>query len=449
MKTLKQHHFFPPKAEDKLRHLFRRVYKEHPFYRHIFEETKLNPDDDPISVLNRLPVLDRTDYLGLQRDIFSRLKGAQFLTERSSGTTGPRKIRFVTQRDEAAEEELCFRFFRQCGLTPSDRVLAIDVDSPEIYLFYSRALLRMGIRDFSYVNYTDSGHEALKPIFTFRPTAIFSVPSVVSRCRAELERASGPDGQGHLKKVVYIAENMSPELRRTLCQQMGLEVFSFYGSTEIGSMAGECEKHEGIHLFNDAVVPTVIDPADDGGCITGQVAWTTLHFTDQPLIKYVNGDIVSVAKNECTCGRHYPLMTEVSRVDDIFTIYGQKFRYHDFERVIRGELGSIKSLKIIITSEAKRDRVIFQVPDYLVKERDVIIKAVRLIDDFHYFLKMGFVVTQIEADSGYEVVKRKSNRVVDLRGEVSPQRNRLSYGRVAVPVDGVSGRHERREVDND
>ncbi len=440
MKKLKQSHFFPPEVEDKLRYLFRRVHKEHPFYRHIFEEAKLSPDDDPISVLDRFPVMDRKGYLELQRDIFFRLKGGHFLTERTSGTTGPKKIRFVTQRDEAAEEELCLRFFRQCGLAPSDRVLAIDIDSPEIYLFYSRALLRMGIHDFSYVNFAGSGDEALKPLFTFRPTVILTVPSVLSRCKAKLAHASGPDGERYLKKVLYIAENMSPELRHTLSEDMGLEVFSFYGSTEIGSMAGECQKHEGIHLFNDAVVPTLIDPVDERNCITGQVAWTTLHFTDQPLIKYVNGDVISVAKGECTCCRHYPLMTHISRIDDIFTIYGQKFRYDDFKRAITRELGGIESLTIIITSGDKCDRVVFRVPDYLIKERDVILRAVHLIDDFHYFLKMGFVVTDIEVDSGYEIVKRKSNRVVDLRGEVSPRRNRLSCRRVSVPVNEICGR---------
>lgn len=419
MNTVKQSHFLAPEAEDKLRRLFRRVHKEYPFYRRIFEEHKLSPDDDPISVLDRLPVLDRAGYVELQRDIFSRLKGGHFLTEYTSGTTGPKKIRFVTQRDEAAEEELCLRFFRQCGLAPSDRVLAIDIDSPDIYLFYSRALLRMGIHDFSYVNFTGSGDEALKPLFTFRPTAVLSVPSVLARCRAELARASGPDGGGCLRKVIYIAENMSPELRHTLSEEMSLEVFSFYGSTEIGSMAGECEKHEGIHVFNDAVVPTLIDPVDDGDCLTGQVAWTTLHFTDQPLIKYINGDIVSVQEKPCSCGSDYPLMTQVTRADDIFAIYGQKFRYEDFAGAIAKQFGSIDPFRIIITSGDRCDRVVFQVPDSIMKERKAIMRAVRSIEDFAYFLKMEFVVSDVETLSDQEVIKRKANRVIDLRGELA------------------------------
>lgn len=315
MNKTKQSHFFGPEAEDKLRVLFRRAYEEYPFYERIFKNQKLSPDDDPISVLDRFPVLDRTGYIQLQRDIFSRLKSGHFLTEYTSGTTGPKKVRFVTERDEAAEEDLCLRFFRQCGLAPSDRVLAIDIDSPEIYLFYSRALLRMGIHDFSYANFTGSEDKALKPLLAFRPTVILSVPSVLARCISELGRASRPDAQGgRLKKVLYIAENMNAELRHALSEGIGLEVFSFYGSTEIGSMAGECQKHEGVHLFNDAVVPTLIDPVEDADFLSAQVAWTTLHFTDQPLIKYVNGDIVSIRKTLCSCGSNDPLMTRVAEL---------------------------------------------------------------------------------------------------------------------------------------
>lgn len=430
MKTLKQQHFLRPESTKRLGDLFERVIREYPYYRRIFEQKGLTSADDAVTILDSLPVLDRKGYIELGRDIFSRLKGGQFMTEHTSGTTGPRKIRLVTQRDEDGEEDLCVRFFKQCGLTSSDRVLAMDVDSPDIYLFYSRALLRIGIHDFSYVNFTGPGDEALKPLFTFRPTAILSVPSVLARCRSELARISHRKSKGLLKKVIYIAENISPELRQAFSKEMGLQVFSFYGSTEIGSMAGECQKHDGIHIFNDAVVPTLMDPVDDGECLTGEVAWTTLHFIDQPLIKFVNGDTISIQKERCSCGSDYPLMRKVIRTNDIFAIYGQKFRYEDFAKAIANEVGPVKALRIILTPGVKCDKVVFQVPDHLMKKREAIMKAVRLIEDFDYFLKMGFVVTDIQSLSDQNIIRQRSrsrdrgrhgkaNHVIDMRTQKS------------------------------
>lgn len=404
--------FLAPGVTQKLECLFHRVHAEYPFYRQIFEKEGLSLNSDPICILSHFPVLDRVGYLELQKDIFSRLKGGHFLTEHTSGTTGSKRLRFVTQQDEAAEEELCLRFFKQCGLKPSDRVLAIDIDSPEIYLFYSRALLRMGIQNFSYVNFTTD--QALEPLFTFRPTVIISVPSVLRRCSSALKRISH-SAEGHLRVVIYIAENMSSVLRSVLSEELGLEIFSFYGSTEIGSMAGECQEHQGIHLFNDAVIPTLIDPVDDGDALTGEVAWTTLHFVDQPLIKYLTGDVVSIAKKRCSCGSIYPLMLRVSRVDDAFAVYGQKFKYYDFEQAIVKEIGSIDFFRIVVSTEDKCDKVVFEVSASLIEKKEPILKAIRTIGDFNYFMEMGFLVSDVQLYSADETIKRKTMRVVDHR----------------------------------
>ena len=215
---------------------------------------------------------------------------------------------------------------------------------------------------------------------------------------------------------------------------MKLEIYSFYGSTEIGSMAGECQKHEGIHVFNDAVVPTLIDPVEQGNNWVGQVAWTTLHFSDQPLIKYVNGDIVATRKDSCSCGYGSPLMTSVSRKDDIFVIYGQKFRYEDFLQAITKEFGPIDILKLIITSGSKCDKVVFQVPRDLAKERAAIVRAIASVEDFAYFLEMGFVSCDVEPGAHIGDVKRKIARVVDYR-EFLPEQRSLSPVSFSIAIN--------------
>ena len=130
-----QQHLLTDGSAQALRPFFKRLYGKFPFYRHIFEEKNLDPHDDPIKILDQLPVLYAREYLDLQKDIFGRLKRTHFLTDCTSGTTGKKKIRFTTTRDEKAEEDLCVRFFKQCGIGPHDRVVALDIDSADIYLF--------------------------------------------------------------------------------------------------------------------------------------------------------------------------------------------------------------------------------------------------------------------------------------------------------------------------
>lgn len=69
----------------------------------------------------------------------------------------------------------------------------------------------------------------------------------------------------------------------------------------------------------------------------------------------------------------------------------------------------------MITSEGKCDKVVFQIPDYLTKDRHLISEAVQSVGDFAYFLDSGFVRTEVQSCPGHEIIKRKSVRVVDCR----------------------------------
>lgn len=400
-------------SRKKLQYLIENIWSKFPYYRQLFEIRGLKPSDDPVAILDHLPTLDNPGYLEFQKDIFNRLKTKPFLIEYTSGTTGQRKIRFVTQRDEDAEEKLCVRFFRQCELNPSDRVLALDIDSSEIYLFYAKALSRLGVEIFSYLNFPSSEHSLIRPFFAFKPSVILSIPTVLWKCKSELKLLKQ---KGALKKVLYIAESMNDYQREVFSKEIGLELFSFYGSFEIGSVAGECKEHKGIHIFNDAVIPTLLDPVDKGDYLVGEAAWTTLHFRDQSLIKYRTGDIISIKKYLCSCGSEYPLMSHyVTRTRDTFSIYGQKFKYEDFELAIVKKVGPIEFLRITITPDHKCDRIIFQVPESLIKERHSILLAIKSTGDFDYFLKMGFIRCDVEFYPIQKMMKRKLERLTDYR----------------------------------
>src|SRR5574340_170907 len=133
-------HLVAPSAYGDLASLFTRAYNTFSFYRRRFQEIGLDPEMDPVQILDELPDFSNGDYLELQREIFGKLSQRQFVTDYTSGTTGDRKIRVATRADEEAEAVICERFFRNCGVGLLDRVLAIDLDSSQIYSFYGQVL---------------------------------------------------------------------------------------------------------------------------------------------------------------------------------------------------------------------------------------------------------------------------------------------------------------------
>ncbi len=410
-----QQHLLADGSARRLRSFFSRIYGEFPFYRRVFEEKNLDPHDDPIKILDQLPVLYAREYLDLQKDIFGRLKRAHFLTDCTSGTTGKKKIRFTTVRDEAAEEELCVRFFRQCGIGPHDRVVALDIDSADIYLFYGRAMKRLGVNDFTFFSVPSDFSQSLEPVLRSNPTIIVTIPSLLMRCYPKIKTLLGELPQVALRKIIYIGETMSQSFRNTLSRELGVELFSFFGSTEIGSMAGECLEHAGVHLYNDQVIPTILEPVETEDSISGQVAWTTLHFQDQPLIKYSTHDYISVSKQPCPCGLDYPLMKSVSRIEDQFVIYGHKFKYEVFHEAIERQHGPLDFLAIEVDAVNGTDLVKFMLPEYLKTHKSAILETISQTDEIQYFSKMRYLTFSLSFTPAGSFTMRKFQRVLDLR----------------------------------
>ncbi len=87
----------------------------------------------------------------------------------------------------------------------------------------------------------------------------------------------------------------------------GIPVMQDYGSTETGSLAGECP-HGSLHLWADRVVPEVYDPGTGRATAegTGRLVVTTLYREAMPLVRYDTGDIVELSRAPCPCGWHLP-----------------------------------------------------------------------------------------------------------------------------------------------
>jgi phenylacetate-CoA ligase len=110
--------------------------------------------------------------------------------------------------------------------------------------------------------------------------------------------------------VICAAERLFPSDRAAMVEAFGPGVFETYGSRETMLLAGECEAHEGMHVPMENIVLEVVvrdgdreRPAEPGEL--GEVAVTDLHNLGAPFIRYLNGDLAIMRKQErCGCGRY-------------------------------------------------------------------------------------------------------------------------------------------------
>lgn len=232
----------------------------------------------------------------------------------SSGTTGEPTSSYLTDADW---DDIASRFARSAvNLTANDAVL---VKTPyamvtTAHQMHAAARLRGAL-----VVPADNRSRMMSYSRVLRLLA--DVPITVAWCmptEALLWQAAAQLTGGvslpSLRAFVVAGEPLSRARRTRLEALWSARVYEDYGSTETGSLAGECPAGH-LHLWADRFVPEVIDPASgiakEVG--TGLLAITTLYRKAMPLVRFVPGDLVNVTWAECSCGWALPRIRVLGR----------------------------------------------------------------------------------------------------------------------------------------
>jgi phenylacetate-CoA ligase len=145
---------------------------------------------------------------------------------------------------------------------------------------------------------------------------------------AERFEAEGRRPQA-LRYLIAGAEAWTTRMRDDIERRLGVVATNIYGLTEIigPGVAQECpEAKDGLHIQEDHFLPEIVDPQTlaplpDG--TRGELVITTLTREAMPVLRYRTGDLTSIVRERCACGRTTARMAWVTgRVDDMLVIRG-------------------------------------------------------------------------------------------------------------------------------
>ena len=104
--------------------------------------------------------------------------------------------------------------------------------------------------------------------------------------------------------------------------------FQIYGTTELPVLGAHCDRHSGLHLFEDLAIVEVVDEHDrpvPPGRPGHRLLVTNLVARTQPLIRYAVTDLVTLAAEPCPCGRPYAVLSSVDgRSDEVLRLPGAR-----------------------------------------------------------------------------------------------------------------------------
>lgn len=395
------------------------LHRNSRFYRKRIEETACSLDD-PLEVLNRLPATTKEDYSRiLQQEALESLQSQPIVSDISSGSTADCVLRFSSPTDEMAELEITEAVFRRAGMQRGDRFVCMEVGVPEIYDFYFRAARRLGADQTTYLRITHHYSATVDPLRRLAPSILLTLPSLMIRAWPYIKTFWDRD-KSPIRSFIHMGEPIHPALRQEIMDELGCDVYSFYGTTELGGIGGECRHGCGCHFDPALVCPTLETPREvEPGVYEGEALFTSLHFRHQSVLKYRVGDIVRLTLSPCACGEDTPRLSFVERTNDSFIITGDKFRYMTIFTALQQVIPTLTHVSITLSDmpdDEGNTLMTISLPDTVAPLGKEALSVLKYdIFELNTIYQYGLVKFQLQFLPPNEFGERKMKRVVDLR----------------------------------
>lgn len=349
----------------RLKDTVERVYTLTPFYKEKFNEIALKPDDiNSLDDIKKLPFTTKKDLRAhYPFGLFTVPMSEVVRVHSSSGTTGKPTVVGYTKADMDVWDEVMARVFTMAGGTSEDVVH----NGYGYGLFTGGLGFHNGAEKIGATIVPASGGMTDRQLMLMRDfgATILAATPTFSLHMAEVAKKAGSNylKDYKLKAGIFGAEPTSKGLKKEVAEAWGIDYHEVYGLSEIigPGVACSCKESELLHVFEDHFYFEIIDPktgesVPDGE--RGELVITPLTKQALPLLRYRTGDITSITKEPCKCGRtHLRMESIVGRADDMLIISGVNVYPSQIEHVIANTEGVTLNYQIIADKKGHLDKL--------------------------------------------------------------------------------------------
>ena len=343
-----------------------RVYALTPFYKEKFDELNIKPANiKSLQDIQKLPFTTKKDLRAhYPFGLFAAPMNEVVRIHSSSGTTGKPTVVGYTKADMQVWNEVMARVYTLSNATSAD----VIHNAYGYGLFTGGLGFHYGAEEIGAAVVPASGgmtERQLMLMKDFGATVLTCTPTFALHL-AEVAKKQG--GENYLKDYklksgIFGAEPTSKALKDEVSKAWGIKYFEVYGLSEIigPGVSCSCDESEKLHIFDDHFLAEIIDPKtgevlEDGQ--RGELVITTLTKQALPLIRYRTGDITSLTKEPCKCGRTISRMESiVGRADDMLIISGVNVYPSQIEHVIANVNGTSLNYQIVAQKKGYLDRL--------------------------------------------------------------------------------------------
>jgi phenylacetate-CoA ligase len=245
----------------------------------------------------------------------------------SSGTTGTPTVIYHTKNDLDWWASLMARCMHMVGLRKTD----VFQNMSGYGLFTGGLGIHCGAEKLGCLTIpagAGNSHRQIKLLQDFKVTGIHIIPSYALYLTTVFAELGIDPRELPLRIALVGAEPYTEESRRRLEELYDMKCYNSYGLSEMNGpgVAFECQEQHGMHVWEDAYLPEIVDPATgepvpDGEY--GELVMTSLGREGMPIIRYRTRDITRFIAEPCPCGREHRRMDRLQgRCDDMMIVKG-------------------------------------------------------------------------------------------------------------------------------
>ena len=340
-----------------------------PFYKEVFEKNGITPDSiQTLDDLRKIPFTTKNELRSQYPFGMAAIPIQKCVRiHSSSGTTGNPTVVLHSAKDLDQWANQVARCMYMVGLRDTD----VFQNTSGYGMFTGGLGFQYGAERLGALTVPAAAGNTkrqIKFITDFGTTCLHIIPSYATRLAEVMyEMGIDPRRDTKLHTVCIGAEPHSEEQRKRIEQLLGVKAYNCFGMSEMNGpgVAFECPEQNGLHIWEDYVIPEIInpqtlEPVPEGEI--GELVLTTINREAMPLLRYRTRDLTRFIPGECPCGRtHRRLARFVGRSDDMIILKGVNIFPIQIEKILMNfkELGS--NYLITIETVGYNDEMLIEV----------------------------------------------------------------------------------------
>ncbi len=311
--------------EEMLKLLLLHAYQKVPYYHRILPESGVISDGDiHLENFSKIPLLTKDIIRKEGKNLYSSDYLHRKPYENTSGGSTGEPVRFI-QDKEYDEWNIATKihFNRVLGKQIGDREIKFWGSERDIIegtigiknIFYNYLYNRYSIN--SLLLSQENLEKIVKKWEEIRPYIVWSYLSSAIEL-AQFIKKNNIVLKHPPKGIIVTAAVLFEPVRQYLEDILKTRIYNQYGSREVGVIASECLKQEGLHIFDFFQYVELIKGDHTGN---GEIIITNLRNYSMPLIRYQIGDTATRKTIACSCGMKSHMLSNVTgRTTDHFIL---------------------------------------------------------------------------------------------------------------------------------